>query len=81
MIARPKAAAIPVSPKEPPRSLFTTIAPHPANTRANVATASATQRRTSEGLGKELDEKLLDALVDLVADLAHGLQILPRRIF
>ena len=45
-----------------------------------MATASAKQRRASEGLGKELGEKLLDALVDFVADLAHGLEILARRI-
>ena len=48
MIASPNAAAIPVSPSDPPRSLSTTIAPHPAKTSANVAKPSATHRRPSD---------------------------------
>ena len=80
MIASPNAAAMPVSPSEPPRSLFTTIAPQPAKTSVNVANASATQRRPSDGLPKELEDQCRDASVDLVPDPPHRLEILTGRI-
>src|ERR1044071_9141465 len=75
MITSPNATAIPFGPI-PPRSVLATIAPHPANTSANVADASARQRRPSEGLGKELADQRLDARVDLVTDAAHGGDVL-----
>src|SRR6478735_2002953 len=76
MITRPKAAAIPVGPSEPPRSESSTIAPHPANTSAKVASPSARQRRASDGLAKQLADQSLHALVDLVADTSNGIEVL-----
>src|SRR6476659_5614130 len=80
MITRPNAAAIPVAPSEPPRSESSTIAPHPANTSANVASPSARQRRASDGLAKPLADQSLHAFVDLVADTSNGIEVLTGRI-
>src|SRR6476469_110264 len=80
MITRPNETALPAAPSVPPRSLFTTIAPHPAKTRAKVANPSATQLRASSLLFKELGDQVLHAPVDLVAAAPNGLEILAGRI-
>src|SRR5262245_24428653 len=79
MITSPNAAAIPTAPSDPPRSEFTTIAPQPAKTSANVPNASARHRRP-RSLRTELDNQPLDARGDLIADSAHGRDVLPRRV-
>src|SRR5262245_61967307 len=80
MITRPKVAAIPTTPRTPPRPESTTIAPPPAKTSAKVASASASARRASGGLDKQLSDEPPNADVDLVADRANRREPLPRRI-
>jgi hypothetical protein len=67
---------MPTVPSAWSRSLFATIAPQPAKTSTNVATASVHARRASPGLAKELGHESVDARVDLVPDGSHGGQVL-----